>query len=59
MVVAEFLLEILQSRCRTTGNGTFQSPKETKHTHEGNYNLCLAEIKGKMKLTKKTAYYKK
>ena len=31
-------------------NGTFQSPKETKHTHEGSINnLCLAEIKGKMK----------
>jgi argininosuccinate lyase len=27
-------------------NGTFQSPKETKHTHEGSINnLCLAEIK--------------
>jgi argininosuccinate lyase len=32
-------------------NGTFQSPKETKHTHEGSINnLCLAEIKGKMTL---------
>ena len=30
-------------------NGTFQSPKETKHTHEGSINnLCLAEIKEKM-----------
>lgn len=32
-------------------NGTFQSPKETKHTHEGSINnLCLKEIKDKMKL---------
>lgn len=32
-------------------NGTFQSPKETKHTHEGSINnLCLAEIRGKMDL---------
>ena len=32
-------------------NGTFQSPKETKHTHEGSINnLCLKEIKEKMKL---------
>ncbi|CAM3099916.1 argininosuccinate lyase [Flavobacterium frigoris] len=32
-------------------NGTFQSPKETKHTHEGSINnLCLAEIKDKMNL---------
>lgn len=31
-------------------NGTFQSPKETKHTHEGSINnLCLEEIKRKMK----------
>ena len=31
-------------------NGTFKSPKETKHTHEGSINnLCLAEIKEKMK----------
>jgi argininosuccinate lyase len=31
-------------------HGTFQSPKETKHTHEGSINnLCLAEIKEKMK----------
>jgi argininosuccinate lyase len=31
-------------------NGIFQSPKETKHTHEGSINnLCLAEIKEKMK----------
>ena len=30
-------------------NGTFQSPKETKHTHEGSINnLCLNEIKEKM-----------
>jgi argininosuccinate lyase len=30
-------------------NGTFQSPKETKHTHEGSINnLCLEEIKKKM-----------
>jgi argininosuccinate lyase len=30
-------------------NGTFESPKETKHTHEGSINnLCLAEIKEKM-----------
>jgi argininosuccinate lyase len=30
-------------------NRTFQSPKETKHTHEGSINnLCLAEIKEKM-----------
>ena len=30
-------------------NGTFQSPKETKHTHEGSINnLCLSEIKSKM-----------
>ena len=29
--------------------GTYQSPKETKHTHEGSINnLCLKEIKGKM-----------
>ena len=32
-------------------NGTFQSPKETKHTHEGSINnLRLNEIKEKMKL---------
>jgi argininosuccinate lyase len=31
-------------------NGTFQSPKETKHTHEGSINnLCLDAIKNKMK----------
>jgi argininosuccinate lyase len=31
-------------------NETFQCPKETKHTHEGSINnLCLAEIKEKMK----------
>jgi argininosuccinate lyase len=30
-------------------NGTFQSPKVTKHTHEGSINnLCLQEIKEKM-----------
>jgi argininosuccinate lyase len=30
--------------------GTYQSPKETKHTHEGSINnLCLKEIKDKMK----------
>jgi argininosuccinate lyase len=30
-------------------NGTFQSPKETNHTHEGSINnLCLAEIKEKI-----------
>lgn len=30
-------------------NGTFQSPKKTKHTHEGSINnLCLEEIKIKM-----------
>jgi argininosuccinate lyase len=30
-------------------NGTFKSPKETKHTHEGSINnLCLTEIKDKM-----------
>ena len=30
-------------------NGTFKSPKETKHTHEGSINnLCLEEIKEKM-----------
>ncbi|MBG6188842.1 argininosuccinate lyase [Flavobacterium sp. CAN_S2] len=30
-------------------NGTFKSPKETKHTHEGSINnLCLAKIKEKM-----------
>jgi argininosuccinate lyase len=30
-------------------NGTFESPKETKHTHEGSINnLCLDEIKEKM-----------
>ena len=34
-------------------NGTFKSPKETKHTHEGSINnLCLDAIKEKMK----TAY---
>ncbi len=32
-------------------NGTFESPKETKHTHEGSINnLCLGEIKAKMRL---------
>lgn len=32
-------------------NGTYQSPKETKHTHEGSINnLCLKEIKEKMKI---------
>jgi argininosuccinate lyase len=32
-------------------NGTFKSPKETKHTHEGSINnLCLKEIKEKMRL---------
>jgi argininosuccinate lyase len=32
-------------------NGTFQSPKATKHTHEGSINnLCLQEIKAKMEL---------
>ena len=31
-------------------NGTFQSPKSTKHSHEGSINnLCLEEIKLKMK----------
>jgi argininosuccinate lyase len=31
-------------------NGTFQSPKATKHTHEGSINnLCLDAIKDKMK----------
>ena len=31
-------------------NGTFQSPKETKHTHEESINnLCLDAIKKKMK----------
>jgi argininosuccinate lyase len=31
-------------------NGTYTSPKETKHTHEGSINnLCLNEIKDKMK----------
>ena len=31
-------------------NGTFKSPKETKHTHEGSINnLCLDAIKDKMK----------
>ena len=31
-------------------NGSFQSPKETKHTHEGSINnLCLEAIKEKMK----------
>jgi argininosuccinate lyase len=30
--------------------GTYQSPKETKHTHEGSINnLCLENIKEKMK----------
>jgi argininosuccinate lyase len=30
--------------------GTFKSPKETKHTHEGSINnLCLDAIKKKMK----------
>ena len=30
--------------------GNYQSPKETKHTHEGSINnLCLEEIKDKMK----------
>jgi argininosuccinate lyase len=30
-------------------NGTFKSPKETRHTHEGSINnLCLKEIKLKM-----------
>ena len=30
-------------------NGTYESPKETKHTHEGSINnLCLSEIKEKM-----------
>ena len=30
-------------------NGTFKSPKATKHTHEGSINnLCLEEIKLKM-----------
>jgi argininosuccinate lyase len=30
-------------------NGSFQSPKKTKHTHEGSINnLCLAEIREKM-----------
>lgn len=33
-------------------NGTFQSPTATKHTHEGSINnLCLEEIKEKMRLT--------
>ena len=32
-------------------NGSFQSPKETKHTHEGSINnLCLTQIKEKMVL---------
>jgi argininosuccinate lyase len=32
-------------------NGSFQSPKKTKHTHEGSINnLCLPEIKEKMVL---------
>ena len=31
-------------------NGTYTSPKETRHTHEGSINnLCLNEIKEKMK----------
>jgi argininosuccinate lyase len=38
-------------------NGTFQSPKETKHTHEGSINnLCLAEIKEKMKSSFSVAF---
>jgi argininosuccinate lyase len=33
-------------------NGTFKSPKESKHTHEGSINnLCLVEIKEKMEKT--------
>lgn len=33
-----------------TENGTFQSPKQTKHTHEGSINnLCLEEIREKMR----------
>jgi len=32
-------------------NGSFKSPKETKHTHEGSINnLCLEAIKTKMRL---------
>jgi argininosuccinate lyase len=32
-------------------NGTYKSPKETKHTHEGSINnLFLKEIKEKMEL---------
>lgn len=32
-----------------TEKGTFQSPKQTKHTHEGSINnLCLKEIREKM-----------
>jgi argininosuccinate lyase len=32
-------------------NGSYQSSKKTKHTHEGSINnLCLEEIKEKMKM---------
>ena len=43
------LLPTLQTVVFQLENDTFQSPKETKHTHEGSINnLCLEEIKEKM-----------
>jgi argininosuccinate lyase len=50
MVVAEFLLGMLtKPLLNSSEHGTFQSPKKP-NTHEGSINnLCLAEIKEKMK----------
>jgi argininosuccinate lyase len=49
MVVAGIPFRIYKAVAEQLEHGTFQSPKETKHTHEGSINLCLAEIKEKMK----------
>ena len=39
--------------------GNYQSPKETKHTHEGSINnLCLEEIAAKMKLAFASGNYR-
>ena len=52
MVVAGMLFrDAYKTVAEQLENGTFQSPKETKHTHEGSINnLCLKEIKEKMRL---------
>jgi argininosuccinate lyase len=49
-MVVEFLLEMLTKPLLNSSKTERFNPKETKHTHEGSINnLCLAEIKEKMK----------